>query len=91
MSFAQNFAENPVHERSHMPSHASIFDVNSENQPVVAGRLSEGIAKPTNLKFLGKIIHRHRRIESVINKIDPFEFNAKRISVYPEAIPLKQK
>ena len=83
LSFAQNFEETPSHQRSMMPNNVSIFNQTTEsgismkNNKTLEGNSNSEV----KLNRLGKIINRHRRIESVINKIDPFETNNKRTVV----------
>lgn len=81
LSFAQNFEQNNNHQKSMMPTFVSIFD----NSPNRNDELTHNKSVESNpyigekLKRLGKVINRHRRIESMANKIDHFEINNKKV------------
>lgn len=69
------------HDKSFMPGQISLFDASDDFQPDISNHKSaEGFHQSkTTLNRFGKVLSRHRRIESVINAVDPFRLQNKRI------------
>lgn len=78
------FASNSKHEQSYNCAKVTLFDADDEPEPSKPHNKSLHLNAKPGIKFnkkLNKLFSKHRRIESVMNAIDPHKIQYKKIFI----------